>query len=495
MPDPDPHPESSTFAGAGVTDVRDRLSTGEWTSRGLVEGLVDRIAALDAAGPELRAVLAVNAAAVADAETADRQRRSGGAHGPLHGVPVLVKDNIEAVGLPGTAGSLALAGRPVTADAPVIARLRAAGAIVLGSTNLSEWANFRSPNSTSGWSAVGGLTGNPWLLDRSAGGSSSGSGAAVAAGFAPVAIGTETNGSITCPAALNGVVGLKPTVGTVSVDRVVPIAGSQDVPGPLARSVADAAAVYAVIAGRDECAVPDPSLAATLRVGVSDTWLSGHAGTDQLFADVVRALTPLVAQVIDVPLPPNDHEVNADQVAVLIAEMRSDLDAYLGIRGGSGPRSVAEVVAFNREHADLELAYFGQEFLEEAAASPGRDSADYRAARARNVEFARDACLGPAYERVDVIVAPAYQPAWKSDLVHGDQLAGGGAVCTPPAILGWPILTVPMGLVDGLPVGLAVTGPALSEPRLLALGLAIESLLGWSGSPSSRPTWRVPQRG
>jgi amidase len=392
---------------------------------------------------------------------------------------------------------MALQGRTVTADAPLVTRLRDAGAVVLGSTNLSEWANFRSPRSTSGWSGVGGLTGNPWALDRSAGGSSSGSGAAVAAGLAPAAIGTETNGSITCPAALNGVVGLKPTVGTVSAAKVVPISASQDVPGPLARSVADAALVYEVLSGRSDCrAACTPEAAAALTVGVAGMWLSGHAGTDALFSAALEALSGLVAGIQDVAVPPNDMQVHDDQVAVLVHEMADDLDSYLSARAGEGVRSLAGLVAFNLAHADAELAHFGQEYLQDALASGGRAAEAYVVARERNVAFARDACLGPAFATgVDVLVSPAYQPAWKSDLVHGDQVSGGGANCTPPAILGWPILTVPMGVVDGLPVGFSIVGQAHSEPLLLAVGHALEQALGLAASGALRPAWRPPIRG
>lgn len=492
----DPHSPSADVATAGLDEVSAHLADGRWTSVDLVGMLQERIRAVDVEGPALGSVLAMASDAASVAAERDAERRSGHVRGPLHGIPVMVKDNIEAVGLPATAGSLALAGREVAGDAPLVARLREAGAVILASTNLSEWANFRSPHSTSGWSAVGGLTGNPWALDRSAGGSSSGSGAAVAAGLAPVAIGTETNGSITCPAALNGVVGLKPTVGAVSARQVVPISGSQDVPGPLARSVTDVALVAEVLTGRTDLLVSlAPEAAAALRVGVVGGWLSGHPGTDALFGAAVAALTPSVAEVLSVDVPPNDGQVHADQVTVLVGEMRSDLDAYLAARPGTGVRSVADVVAFNRDHAHAELAHFGQEYLEAAAACAGRADESYRAARQRNVEFARDRCLGPALERADVLIAPAYQPAWKSDLVHGDQVSGGGAICTPPAILGWPILTVPMGVVDGLPVGLSITGPAGSEATLLAVGRALERVLGLAGTDALAPAWRPPLRG
>lgn len=495
----DPHAATADLACASIDTLATAMSEGTLTSADLTRALRTRIEAVDAPTSDLglRAVLALADDAVSVAEERDRERAAGRVRGPLHGVPVLVKDNIEVTGLPGTAGSLALVGRTVTSDAPLVTRLRDAGAVILGSTNLSEWANFRSPHSVSGWSGVGGLTGNPWALDRSAGGSSSGSGAAVAAGLAPVAIGTETNGSITCPAALNGVVGLKPTVGSVSAQKVVPISASQDVPGPLARRVADAALVYEVLSGRDDClAACTPEAAASLRVGVAEQWLSGHAGTDALFASAIDALTNFVAGIRAVTLPPNDLQVHEDQVTVLVHEMADDLDAYLAARPGSGVRSLAEGVAFNREHPELELAHFGQEYLDAALASGGRDTEGYRQARERNVVFARDACLGPAFAAgVDVLVSPAYQPAWKSDLVHGDQVAGGGANCTPPAILGWPILTVPMGTVDGLPVGFSVVGQAHSEPLLVAVGHALEQALGLATSPAFRPAWRAPIRG
>ena len=495
----DPHAASADIAQGSLDALTRAMVDGALTSADLTRSLLARIDAVDAPASELalRAVLAVAEDAVAVAEERDRERADGHLRGPLHGVPVLLKDNIEAVGLPGTAGSTALLGRTVTSDAPLVARLRQAGAVILGSTNLSEWANFRSPRSVSGWSGVGGLTGNPWALDRSAGGSSAGSGAAVAAGLAPVAIGTETNGSITCPAALNGVVGLKPTVGSVSAQQVVPISASQDVPGPLARSVADAALVYEVLSGRGDCvSACTAEAAASLRIGVVDQWLSGHGGTDALFAAAVEALADVVAAVQTVSVPANDGQVHADQVAVLVHEMADDLDAYLANRPGAGVRSLAEAVAFNREHADLELAHFGQEYLEAALASGGRDTDAYRQARERNVAFARDACLGPAFASgVDVLVSPAYRPAWKSDLVHGDQVAGGGANCTPPAILGWPILTLPMGTVDGLPVGFSIVGQAHSEPLLIAIGHALELALGLAGTAALMPAWRAPMRG
>ncbi|MBK9740022.1 MAG: amidase [Actinobacteria bacterium] len=496
---PDPHPASERVAALGLDDLETLLASGELTSEELTRGLLDRIEALDGAGTAiaLHAVIALAADAVPTAARRDAERAAGRSRGRLHGVPILVKDNIEAAGLPGTAGSLALAGRTVVADAPLVARLRDAGAVVMGATNLSEWANFRSPRSTSGWSAVGGLTGNPWALDRSAGGSSSGSGAAVAAGYAPVAIGTETNGSITCPAALNGVVGFKPTVGTVPTRGVVPISASQDSPGPLARSVRDAALVLEVLSGRtDLMAACASGSAAPLVVGVAAGWLSGDAETDACFARAVELIEPLVAEIrpADVPVTPDD--VHHDQTAVLVGEFVDDLDAYLSARPGSGARSMADVVAFNLANADTELGFFDQHYLEQAVLSGGRRALAYTEARARNVAWARDVAVGPALGGgIDLLVAPAYRPAWKSDLAHGDLLVGGGAVCTPAAILGWPILTVPIGLVRGLPVAMAITGPPLSESLLVAVGSALEDALGGPFAQRQHPAWRPPARG
>lgn len=493
---PDPHPATAALGYRGVAELAADLGSGALTSVDLVRALAERIAAADSSGPTLSAVLALAADALDQARVLDAERADGYSRGPLHGVPVLVKDNIEAVGLPGSAGSLALAGRTVNSDAPLVARLRSSGAIVLGSTNLSEWANFRSSHSVSGWSAVGGLTGNPWALDRSAGGSSSGSGAAVAAGFAPLAIGTETNGSITCPAALNGVVGLKPTVGSVPADGVVPISASQDVPGPLARSIEDVALAYEVVSGRDDL-LPAlvPEVTRSLRVGIATPWMSGHAATDALTIEVLRALEPTVATITDIAVPAVGDDVMADQIDVLVAEMADDLPAYLARRPGAGVRTIADIVTFNNAHAEVELAHFGQDLLQASAVSPGRAGQVYRDARRRNVEFARDACLGPAFDMVDVLVAPAYAPAWKSDLVLGDTIGDAGIICTPFAILGWPILTVPLGLVDGLPVGLAIAGPAGSEAILVAVGLALESTVAWAGTSGAQPTWRASARG
>ena len=495
----DPHPTTSAIAAASAHDIAADLAAGRMTSVELTQGLLDRIACVDGPGPlHLRSVLALAGDALERAAVLDAERAAGKARGPLHGIPILVKDNIEAVGLPGTAGSLALAGRTVVRDAPIVAALRDAGLLVLGATNLSEWANMRSPRSASGWSGVGGLTGNPWALDRSAGGSSSGSGAALAAGLAPLAIGTETDGSITCPASLNGVVGLKPTVGLLSTAGVVPLSGSQDSPGPMARTVRDAALLLdALTASTAYSSGVGATAVDELRLGVATGWLSGHPGTDGLFASVLGSLEAAGASLAESAVTPVAG-VGAEELVVLVGDIKDDLDAYLAARPGQGVRSVAEVVEFNRAHADAELAHFGQEFLEAALESGGRDSERYAQARARCLAWALDEVLQPALEgegALEFLLAPAYAPAWKSDLAAGDHFLGGGLASAAPSIAGWPVLCLPMGLVAGLPVGLVLVGRPNSEARLLAAGHAIEQLLGLRDRGALSPAWTPPTRG
>jgi amidase len=473
-PVPGPAPEW------GVSDIARALASGAATSVEVVEALVARMDAVDTGPAGLRSVLARAPEALADARRRDEERAAGAGLGALHGVPVLVKDNVEAVGLPGTAGSLALLGRTVAKDAPLVSRLRAAGAIVVGATNLSEWANLRSPNSASGWSAVGGLTLNPWAGDRSAGGSSSGSGVAVAARLAPVAIGTETNGSITCPAALNGVVGIKPTVGSVPGAGIVPVSVTQDVAGPLARSVRDAALVLEVLAGATGLeSVAVPGHAAALRVGRALAWDTGQEAVDALVAEVLDALGARLA-VSPATVPPVEEQVGADQVTALVGDLADDLTAYLAGRPGPGVSSLADVVAFNEAHAAEELAYFGQEYFEAALASGGRASDAHRTARTRNVAWAQAAVAALLDGSLTALAAPAYGVAWRTrlgePLTEDDGLAGG-TICMAAAILGLPIVTVPVGTVDGLPVAVSLVGRAGAEAPLIAIAAEVEALV------------------
>ena len=450
----------------------------------LVRALLERIEQLDApsSATALRSVLAVADDALAEAERKDSEP----AVGPLHGVPVLVKDNIEVAGMPSCAGATSLLGRPAQ-DAPLVRRLRGAGAIVLGTTNLSEWANIRSPRSTSGWSAVGGLTGNPWALDRSAGGSSSGSGAALAAGLAPLAIGTETDGSITCPSSLCGVAGIKPTVGAISTDGVVPISRSQDSPGPMARTVDEVALLFEVLTGT--AGVLDRVRAGidALRVGVVRTWRTGHPATDELFDEVASSLARFGAHLVDIEAAVPESQVEEDELTVLLSELYDGMRDYLPTRGSDGPQDLAEVIAHEKAHAEVELRHFGHEFFERAVELGGCANPDYQGARERNLAWALETCLTPAFAEVDVLVAPTYGPAWKSDLVLGGHPAAASPITTAPSIAGWPIATAPMGLVEGLPVGFGVVARPHDEAIALAVCRAVERF--------EVPTWEPARRG
>lgn len=487
----DPHPQSVPYAYATVEEMADALASGRWTSYEIVEQLIERVRALD--GPttstQLRAMAALSKDALDEATQLDEERRGGHLRGSLHGVPIVIKDNIEAVGLPGAAGSSSLLGRPAS-DAPLVTRLREAGLIVLGSTNLSEWANLRSPRSTSGWSATGGLVANPWALDRSAGGSSSGSGAALAAGYGPLAIGTETDGSIVCPSSVNGLVGLKPTVGVVSRVGVVPISASQDSPGPMGRNVRDVATLYSILAG-EAVSLDDP---APLRFAFATTWGANHPATDAALSQLVDALRRAGHEVIERAVAIPTSEVLTDEMNVMLAELFDDLGAYLAGRRGEGVHSVADVVAFENAHAEIELPFFGHEFLEMAIASGGRAGELYQAARANSLKWAVEECLTPGLDGVDALLAPSYGPAWKSDLVVGGHY-GVAASCatTPPAIAGWPIMNVPVALVGGLPVGAALVGRAHEEVTLLRAARAVEMASSWD--PTSRATFEGPTRG
>lgn len=468
---------SQEIAFLGAQEIREQIQQGALTSESVVEALIDRIRNVDApdSATALRSILAINPDALDQARACDAHASDA----PLHGVPVLVKDNIEAVGLPGTAGSIALAGRTVTVDAPLVARLRAAGAVILAATNLSEWANIRSTKSTSGWSAVGGLVRNPWGLDRSSGGSSSGSGAAVAAGLAPLAVGTETDGSITCPASLNGVIGIKPTVGTVSTRGVVPISSSQDSPGPMARSMSDAALMLEVLSGKTGFVAAATQEISGLRVGIADQWFTHHEGTDNAVGEAIAAMGwSQASSFAAVP-----EEIHHDERTVLLAELHDELGQFLQERPGLQVQSLADVVEFNKRHAEVELQHFGQELFEEALQIGGKGE-QYRQARARCVDWS-SAQFAEAFSQFDLLVAPAYGPAWRSDFALGHAEALGGAVTTPAALLGLPIVTVPVALVDGLPVALALVGPAGSEERLIAAGAAVERLAAFSYRPSA----------
>ena len=441
------------------------------SSRAQVEEALNKIATIDHSGYELRSVLAVREEALADADAYDKAGRDL----PLKGQPILIKDNIEAVGLPASAGSLALADTPVQSDSPLVTCLKDAGAIIVGAANLSEWANIRSTKSTSGWSAVGGLTANPWKHAHSAGGSSSGSGAAVAADLVRMAVGSETDGSITCPSSLNGCVGIKPTVGSIPREQMIPISTSQDTPGPMAQTVADAALLLEVLTGQNGF-VKAVGQHDGLRIGVVNNWLTSNDATNALFENAVKALEKAGIAISYVEIPHYDDQVGNDEYDVLKHELFSDLAAYLANRPGARVKSLADVVAFNTSHRDQEMKHFNQEIFNEALQLGGRNN-KYQIKRDRNLAWA-NMTLAKALGEVDVLIGCTYSPAWVSQLGKGDDFEGSSWITTAPSIAGTPIGTVPMGLVDGLPVGLGVVAGRNDEISLVRAMSAIESALG-----------------
>ncbi len=464
---------------AGVRRARDEVSA-----------LLDRMERVE---PLVNAVCTASPDALDQADRLDREAADGRTRGPLHGRAVLVKDNIDTADLPTTAGSLALADAPPPArDAALVARLREAGMVVLGKTNLSEWANIRDEGSASGWSAYGGLTRNPYALNRSAGGSSSGSGAAVAAHLAAYAVGTETDGSISCPAAFNGCVGIKPTVGTVPTDGVVPISASQDSPGPMARTVRDAAALLTVLAGdgRDYAAHAREGRLAGKRIGVPRATYWGYSPHADAAAE--RAVALLAGQgavIVDsTDLPELGEEVWEDELLVLLAEFRSGVADYLGTRGGGAPLTLEELVRFNHVHASTELAHFGQSLFEKALEGPRAGDAAHLDARRRGADATRGAIDGVLREHeLDALVTPSYAPAHPIDLVNPESSPGS---CTgPTAVAGYPLVTVPTELAAGLPVAVSFWGTAGSEALLIEVAHGYEVARDASSGPLPEPTF------
>ncbi len=504
--DHDPRPGGAyAVEGRTLAQIQPDLASGRITSEQLVRLYLARIEAIDRSGPTLRAVLAVNPRALDEARASDARYGVQPARA-LEGVPVLIKDNIETADpMPTTAGSLALAHNLAGRDAPLVARLRAAGAVILGKTNLSEWANMRGSRSVSGWSAVGGLTRNPFALDRSACGSSSGSGAAVAASLAPVAIGTETDGSITCPASVGGLVGLKPTVGLVSRTHVVPISASQDTAGPMTRTVADAARLLSVIAGTDPAdpataaadqhradyaAGLDPQALKAKRIGVMRFACGYHPQLDASFDAALETLRQAGAILVEIRDFPGLDAIGADEQTVLLFELKAGLASYLGSTppASVASRTLADLIAFNIAHRDRELGLFGQELFVKAEATTGLDDPGYRAARDRARRQAGPEGIDRllAADHLDALVAPTGAPAWLIDRIDGDHDMGSAG--SLPAVAGYPHLTVPMGLVSGLPVGISFIGPAWSEGLLLSLGAAFEGAHPVERAPGYAPS-------
>jgi len=470
-----------------VADLAAAMAGGRVTARGLAEAYLARIEAIDRKGPALAAVIETNPDALAIADGLDRERRAGKVRGPLHGIPVLVKDNLDSADrMKTTAGSLALAGAPPPAkDAFVVARLRAAGAVLLGKTNLSEWANFRGDRSTSGWSGRGGLTRNPYALDRNTSGSSSGSAAAAAASLCAAAIGTETDGSIVSPASHCALVGVKPTVGLVSRAGIVPIAHTQDTAGPMARTVRDAALLLAAVEGedpddaatlapdrpgaRDYLAALDPGALAGARLGVVKGLLGKHVGVDRVIRPALDVLRARGATLVEVELTSEAYD--AAELEVLLFEFRADLEAYLARRGGP-VKDLAALVRFNEANAGRELQWFGQELVVKASAKGGLDDPEYRRALDTCAAARRDVHGVLEREKLDALVAPTDGLAWPTDLLNGDHFTI--SCSTFAAVAGTPHVTVPAGFHHGLPLGLSFLGRAWSEPRLLGLAHSYE---------------------
>lgn len=484
-----PKAADSALADVGIMELQSRMARGTLDSRTLVRTYLNRIAAIDDAGPTLNAVIELNPDALRDATALDAERRDGKLRGPLHGIPVLLKDNIDARPMANSAGSLALADHRPADDAFLVARLRAAGAVILGKTNLSEWANFRSSRSSSGWSARGGQTRNPYVLDRSPCGSSSGTGAAIAASLASAGVGTETDGSILCPAAVSGLVGIKPTVGLVSRDGIIPIAHSQDTAGPMARSVADAAMLLQVMAAIDEsdpagAANPsrapvdyvaglDPGALRGARIGVlRKHGVAAQPDVEAAFDRALEALEALGAELVDAQIA-TAGQWNDAEFEVLLYEFKHGLDAYLAA-SGAPVRSLAELIEYNEAHADREMPLFGQELFERAQAKGPLTDRAYRDARDKARRLAKaegiDATL--ARQRLDALVVPTAGPAWPIDPVNGDHFTGAGYGVA--AVAGTPSITVPMGEARGLPLGIAFLGPAWSEAKLVGYAYAFE---------------------
>jgi amidase len=491
----------------GLDELQARMASGAETSRSITQKYLDRITQRDG---RIRSVLETNPDALAQAEAMDRERKAGKVRGPLHGIPVLLKDNIATKDrMHTTAGSLALLDATVPADAFLVARLRDAGAVLLGKTQLSEWANFRSSHSSSGWSGRGGQCRNAYALDRSPSGSSSGSGVAIAASLCAIAVGTETDGSIVSPSSASSLVGVKPTVGLVSRSGIVPISHSQDTAGPMARTVRDAALLLEVLAGRDPAdaatgvkgarfdvrysAGLDRGALKGARIGVARTKYFGyHPATDALAEEALKVLSAEGAVVVDPANITTAGKIDDPELEVLLFEFKADLEAYLSKLGGSGPRTMEALIEWNQAHANTEMPVFGQELFIDAEKKGPLTTPAYRKARDACIRLSRkdgiDATMSK--HRLDAIVAPTAGPAWLIDWVNGDSSSGGCS--TAAAVAGYPHVTVPMGQVRGLPVGFSFFGRPWSEARLLALAYAFEQATHARKPPTFAPSAALP---
>lgn len=491
-----------------IAELQAAMEEGEFTAVELVNAYIERIEAIDQDGPRLNSILEINPDALDIAQALDEERRTSGARSPLHGIPILLKDNIDTADrMRTTAGSLALMNSTPARDAFIVQRLRDAGAVILGKTNMSEWANFRSTRSSSGWSGRGGQCKNPYILDRNPCGSSSGSGAATSANLTAGSIGTETDGSIVCPATANGVVGIKPTVGLLSRSGIIPISHNQDTPGPHARVVADAAAILGAMVGvdpEDPATAPsegraytdytqflDPNGLQGARIGVARQGVTGYSEeTDRLFEQAIQAMRDAGATIIDPADIPTINEITTGptELTVLLYDFKHDLNAYLAARNDPDIRTLADLIAFNEENAEQELRWFGQELFLMAQEKGELTDPEYIEALETNHRLGRTEGIDAVLQahQLDAIVAPTGSPAWTTDLVNGDHFLGASS--SPAAIAGYPLISVPMGFAFGLPVNITFMGTAWSEPTLIRLAYAFEQATKVRRPPQFLPT-------
>jgi len=494
---------------ATIADLQSAMASGRFSARAIVEQYTDRIEELNRKGPELRHVIEVNPDARSIAESLDAERKAGRVRGPLHGIPVLLKDNIDTADrMTTTAGSYALEGSIPLRDAYISQRLREAGAILLGKANMSEWANFRSTRSSSGWSGRGGQAKNPYVLDRNPCGSSSGSAGAVAANLTALAVGTETDGSIVCPSAMVGIVGVKPTLGLVSRSGIIPIAHSQDTAGPMARTVRDAAILLNGLVGvdpRDRATSPSRAKGFTdytqflavdglrgARIGVAREKFFGYSATaDKVIEDAIEQLKLLGAVIVDPANIPTAGKFDDTEFEVLLYEFKADLNAYLASLGPRAPvRTLKDIIDFNERNREKEMPYFGQEIMLMAQKKGPLSERKYRTALATNLRMSRAQGIDAVIEkhRLDALIAPTGSPAWPTDLINGDHYIGASS--TPAAVAGYPNIQVPAGHVHGLPVGISFFGRAWSEPVLFRFAYAFEQATKHRRPPQFLPTVR-----
>lgn len=481
---------------ATVAELQKGMKEGKYTAEGITQLYLDRIEAIDKNGPAINAVIELNPEALDIARQLDEERKNGNVRGPLHGIPVMLKDNIDTGDrMQTTAGALAMEGHIAKEDASIVKQLREAGAVILGKTNLSEWANFRSTRSSSGWSSRGGQTKNPYALDRNPCGSSSGSGVAVSANLCTLAIGTETNGSIVCPSSTNGIVGIKPTLGLLSRTGIIPIAHTQDTAGPMARTVTDAAIMLGTMTAVDE---NDPATLTEERKALTDytqfldanglqgkrigIWrgaMEFHEGVDALMEEAFEAMRQQGATLVDVEKVPADESLDGAGFQVLLYEFKADLNKYLQEHPDAPVRSLEEVIAFNMENEEQAMPYFKQEILEMAQEKGDLNSSEYKEALAKVKRVNGKEGIDQRMQEhnlggtpLDAIVAPTGGPAWPTDLITGDHFLGGSS--SPAAQSGYPNITVPAGFVHGLPIGISFFGKAWTEPQLISIAYAYE---------------------